>query len=180
MDGPVDHLVGVDVGAMPEDPYGGGQPNLYSDEVKQYGEEPENDYSEQPGDQFNESSGNPYDVEQVNLHSEEPGNQYNEEPPSTDQGDVENTDNGEVKQQEDPQVSVDEKKWPGWPGDSVFRILVPAQKVGSIIGRKGEFIKKMCEESKARIKVLDASSGLPERVVSISMPSLFDKSFYSY
>ena len=33
-----------------------------------------------------------------------------------------------------------EKRWPGWNGESDFRMLVPAQKVGSIIGRKGELI----------------------------------------
>ncbi|CAH1449155.1 unnamed protein product [Lactuca virosa] len=38
--------------------------------------------------------------------------------------------------------------------------MVPAQKVGSIIGRKGEFIKKMCEETGARIKILDAPPGI--------------------
>lgn len=61
-----------------------------------------------------------------------------------------------------------EKRWPGWPGESVFRILVPTPKVGGIIGRKGEFIKKMCEESKARIKVLDGPPVAPERIVLIS------------
>lgn len=58
------------------------------------------------------------------------------------------------------------KRWPGWPGETVFRILVPAEKIGGIIGRKGEFIKKMCEESRARIKILDGPPGLPEKVVS--------------
>ncbi|RYQ85243.1 hypothetical protein Ahy_B10g104746 [Arachis hypogaea] len=48
-----------------------------------------------------------------------------------------------------------EKKWPAWPGKSVFRMLVPAQKVGCIIGRKREFIKKIAEETHARIKILD-------------------------
>ncbi|CAA0838868.1 Flowering locus K homology domain [Striga hermonthica] len=60
------------------------------------------------------------------------------------------------------------EKWPGWPGESVFRILVPAQKVGSIIGRKGEYIKKTCEETKARIKILDGPPGMRERAVMIS------------
>lgn len=58
------------------------------------------------------------------------------------------------------------ERWPGWPGESVFRILVPSQKVGSLIGRKGEYIKKIVEESKARIKVLDGPPGTPERAVS--------------
>lgn len=60
-----------------------------------------------------------------------------------------------------------EKKWPGWPGESVFRMLVPAQKVGSIIGRKGEFIKKIVEETRARIKILDGPPGTAERAVSL-------------
>ncbi|RYR51349.1 hypothetical protein Ahy_A06g026366 isoform B [Arachis hypogaea] len=59
------------------------------------------------------------------------------------------------------------KKWPGWPGENVFRMLVPVQKVGSIIGRKGEFIKKITEETKARIKILDGPPGTMERAVSV-------------
>ncbi|KAK6940721.1 K Homology domain, type 1 [Dillenia turbinata] len=66
-----------------------------------------------------------------------------------------------------------EKRWPGWPGENVFRMLVPVQKVGSIIGRKGEYIRKTFEETKARIKVLDArikvdGPRMQERVVLIS------------
>ncbi|KAK7337920.1 hypothetical protein VNO77_18512 [Canavalia gladiata] len=63
---------------------------------------------------------------------------------------------------------VAEKKWPGWPGESVFRMLVPAQKVGGIIGRKGEFIKKIVEETRARIKILDGPPGTAERAVMVS------------
>ncbi|XP_039047053.1 RNA-binding KH domain-containing protein PEPPER-like [Hibiscus syriacus] len=37
-------------------------------------------------------------------------------------------------------------------------------KVGSIIGRKGELIKKMCEETGARIRVLDGAVGTPDRI----------------
>ncbi|KAI9112536.1 hypothetical protein K1719_016459 [Acacia pycnantha] len=61
-----------------------------------------------------------------------------------------------------------EKRWPGWPGDCVFRLIVPVLKVGSIIGRKGELIKKMCEETRARIRVLDGAVGTPDRIVLIS------------
>nr|GEX25297.1 RNA-binding KH domain-containing protein PEPPER-like [Tanacetum cinerariifolium] len=61
-----------------------------------------------------------------------------------------------------------EKKWPGWPGECVFRLIVPVLKVGSIIGRKGDIIRKMCEDTKARIRVLDAPAGVPDRVVLVS------------
>ncbi|CAN4093565.1 unnamed protein product [Withania somnifera] len=47
-------------------------------------------------------------------------------------------------------------------------MLVPIQKVGGIIGRRGEYIKKTCEETKARIKVLDGPPGTTERAVMIS------------
>ncbi|KAI3829732.1 hypothetical protein L1987_03860 [Smallanthus sonchifolius] len=60
---------------------------------------------------------------------------------------------------------VVEDKWPGWPGENVFRLLVPVQKVGVIIGRKGEYIKKTCEETRARIKILDGPPGTTERTV---------------
>lgn len=56
-------------------------------------------------------------------------------------------------------------KWPGWPGDNVFRLVVPVLKVGSIIGRKGELVKKMCEETRARIRVLEGPLGNADRIV---------------
>ncbi|KAK6927782.1 K Homology domain, type 1 [Dillenia turbinata] len=59
-------------------------------------------------------------------------------------------------------------KWPGWPGDNVFRLIVPVLKVGSIIGRKGELVKKMCEDTRARIRILDAPLGTSDRIVLIS------------
>ncbi|CAD6205873.1 unnamed protein product [Miscanthus lutarioriparius] len=116
-------------------------------------------------------SGNPYNEEQADLYSEETGNQYNEDPANSYQEELENAFSGDpdMAQQDNSQVNnVDDNKWPGWPGESVFRILVPAQKVGAIIGHKGEFIKKMCEETKARIKILDGPPGVPERAVMIS------------
>ncbi|XP_024519491.1 flowering locus K homology domain [Selaginella moellendorffii] len=61
-----------------------------------------------------------------------------------------------------------ERKWPGWPGDNVFRLIVPLHKVGAIIGRKGEFVKRMCEETRSRIKILDGVPGTLERIVLVS------------
>ncbi|KAL0389423.1 UNVERIFIED_CONTAM: Flowering locus K homology domain [Sesamum calycinum] len=74
----------------------------------------------------------------------------------------------EVQEDENDSGGVEEKKWPGWPGENVFRMLVPVQKVGGIIGRKGEYIKKICEETKARIKILDGPPGTTERTVMVS------------
>ncbi|KAK9683940.1 hypothetical protein RND81_10G176500 [Saponaria officinalis] len=59
-------------------------------------------------------------------------------------------------------------KWPGWPGDNVFRLIVPVVKVGGIIGRKGELIRKLCDDTRARVRVLDAPAGTPDRVVLVS------------
>ncbi|KAG4959134.1 hypothetical protein AAZX31_13G083800 [Glycine max] len=67
-----------------------------------------------------------------------------------------------------PPDAAAEKRWPGWPGHCVFRLIVPVLKVGSIIGRKGELIKKTCEETKARIRVLDGAVGTSDRIVLIS------------
>lgn len=61
------------------------------------------------------------------------------------------------------------KRWPGWPGDSVFRLIVPVLKVGSIIGRKGELIKRLVEETKARVRILEGPVGTTERIVSDSL-----------
>ncbi|CAN4101242.1 unnamed protein product [Withania somnifera] len=75
---------------------------------------------------------------------------------------------GQVQVTENGSGGSEEKRWHGWPGENVFRMLVPSQKVGGIIGRKGEYIKKTCEEIKARIKVLDGPPGTTERAVMIS------------
>ncbi|KAE8667503.1 Flowering locus K-like proteiny domain [Hibiscus syriacus] len=82
-----------------------------------------------------------------------------------------------VEHEDEAMVGGGEKKWPGWPGESVFRMLVPAQKVGSIIGRKGEFIKKIVEETRARIKILDGPPGTTERAVMVSAKDEPDSPF---
>ncbi|KAL3849939.1 hypothetical protein ACJIZ3_011821 [Penstemon smallii] len=74
----------------------------------------------------------------------------------------------EAQEAENDTGVVEGKKWPGWPGENVFRMLVPAQRVGGIIGRKGENIKKMCEETRARIKILDGPPGTTERAIMVS------------
>lgn len=64
-------------------------------------------------------------------------------------------------------------KWPGWPGYSVFRLVVPVLKVGSIIGRKGDLIKKLIEETRARVRVLDGPISSPDRIVIPSFPLIY-------
>ncbi|KAL0913468.1 hypothetical protein M5K25_016931 [Dendrobium thyrsiflorum] len=94
------------------------------------------------------------------LESEEDGLEAEEEAPS-------NEEQGNAADFESA-ASEEAKKWPGWPGESVFRLVVPVLKVGSIIGRKGEHIKKVCEETRARIRVLEGIIGTNERIVLIS------------
>ncbi|KAL6519300.1 hypothetical protein OROGR_018620 [Orobanche gracilis] len=55
-------------------------------------------------------------------------------------------------------------KWPGWPGYSMFRLVVPVLKVGGIIGRKGDLVKKLVEETRARVRVLDGPLTSPDRI----------------
>ncbi|WOG96897.1 hypothetical protein DCAR_0416235 [Daucus carota subsp. sativus] len=56
----------------------------------------------------------------------------------------------------------------GWPGCNVYRLIVPLMKVGSIIGKKGETVKKLCVETGARVNVLPGLVTCPHRVVVIS------------
>ncbi|XP_061356824.1 flowering locus K homology domain-like isoform X2 [Gastrolobium bilobum] len=81
---------------------------------------------------------------------------------------TENLGSPEKQGFEEDSKGSETQRWPGWPGENVFRMLVPVQKVGSIIGRKGEFIKKITEETKARIKILDGPPGTAERAVMVS------------
>ncbi|KAI3443410.1 hypothetical protein Pfo_000075 [Paulownia fortunei] len=70
--------------------------------------------------------------------------------------------------EKDKELAEIKAKWPGWPGYSVFRIVVPVLKVGGIIGRKGDLIKKLVEETRARVRVLDGPVTTPDRIVLIS------------
>ncbi|XVE71383.1 hypothetical protein DITRI_Ditri10aG0145800 [Diplodiscus trichospermus] len=60
------------------------------------------------------------------------------------------------------------EKCPGWPGYNVFRLVVGAvSKVESIIGHEGELVKKMCKETNASVRVLEAPLFSPDRIVLI-------------
>lgn len=52
--------------------------------------------------------------------------------------------------------------------DVVFRILCPAPKIGSVIGKGGSIIKTLRQDSGAKIKIADAIPGVDERVIIIS------------
>ncbi|CAM9383126.1 unnamed protein product [Lampetra planeri] len=49
-----------------------------------------------------------------------------------------------------------------------IRLLMHSKEVGSIIGKKGEFVKRVREESGARINISDANC--PERIVTVTGP----------
>ncbi|KAL3629928.1 hypothetical protein CASFOL_026240 [Castilleja foliolosa] len=120
--------------------------------------EPEHELEQVPEHELEQVS--EYELEQVHEHDEQ------NEP---EDGIPENSYPDEKQDHADePAIAGGGEKWPGWPGESIFRMLVPAQKVGSIIGRKGEYIKKTCEETKARIKILDGPPGTRERAVMVS------------
>ncbi|XP_015688892.1 RNA-binding KH domain-containing protein PEPPER-like isoform X1 [Oryza brachyantha] len=101
------------------------------------------------------------------LESEPEPEQHPSPPPATSAsaGKVEEED--EV---EEGEVEVGKPfRWPGWPGASVFRLVVATDKVGGLIGRRGDTIKRLCEETRARVRVLEAAAAAAtNRIVLIS------------
>ena len=61
------------------------------------------------------------------------------------------------------------------PEDMVYRILCPAPKIGSVIGKGGSIIKTLRQESGAKIKIADAIPGVDERVIIISSAERVDR-----
>ncbi|GLJ09206.1 hypothetical protein SUGI_0103820 [Cryptomeria japonica] len=51
--------------------------------------------------------------------------------------------------------------------DTVYRILCPGNKIGSVIGKGGDIIKSLREETHAKIKIADSIPGVDERVIII-------------
>ncbi|CAN6348330.1 unnamed protein product [Urochloa humidicola] len=141
------------------------QADPHADVQEQFDAEPEKPHDEESKDPMADEVGNP---EHANMNNEVAGDLNKEDQAIPMQQEPVNVYGEEAGAKQQDNAVPDEQKWPGWPGESVFRILVPVTKVGAVIGRKGDFIKKMCEESKARIKVLDGPQGVPERAVMIS------------
>ncbi|XVE72060.1 hypothetical protein DITRI_Ditri11bG0008300 [Diplodiscus trichospermus] len=53
------------------------------------------------------------------------------------------------------------------PGDTVYRVLCPSRKIGGVIGKGGNIIKALREETQAKITVGDSVLGCDERVIII-------------
>ncbi|KAK9700178.1 hypothetical protein RND81_08G221600 [Saponaria officinalis] len=56
------------------------------------------------------------------------------------------------------------------PSDTVYRILCPSKKIGSVIGKGGGIIKVLREETSSKITVSDTIPGSDERVIMIYSP----------
>lgn len=55
--------------------------------------------------------------------------------------------------------------------DTVYRILCQSKKIGSVIGKGGNIVKALREETQAKITVSDSVPGSDERVIIIFSPS---------
>lgn len=53
------------------------------------------------------------------------------------------------------------------PIETIYRILCPVKKIGSVLGRGGNIVKALREETKAKIRVADSIPGADERVIII-------------
>lgn len=51
--------------------------------------------------------------------------------------------------------------------DTVYRYLCPGRKIGSIIGRGGEIVKQLRQESQSKIRIGESVPGCEERVITI-------------
>ncbi|KAM0895785.1 hypothetical protein ACQ4PT_023601 [Festuca glaucescens] len=53
------------------------------------------------------------------------------------------------------------------PIETIYRILCPGKKIGSVLGRGGHVVKALREETKAKIRVADSIPGADDRVIII-------------
>ncbi|CAL4917336.1 unnamed protein product [Urochloa decumbens] len=53
------------------------------------------------------------------------------------------------------------------PIETIYRILCPIKKIGSVLGRGGDIVKTLREETKSKIRVADSIPGADERVIII-------------
>lgn len=74
-------------------------------------------------------------------------------------------ENGGSKRRNPPGEERDQYA-PG-PEDTVYRYLCPGRKIGSIIGRGGEIVKQLRQESQSKIRIGETVPGCEERVVTV-------------
>ncbi|XP_047316310.1 KH domain-containing protein At4g18375-like isoform X1 [Impatiens glandulifera] len=55
--------------------------------------------------------------------------------------------------------------------DTVYRIVCPSNRIGSVIGKGGNIVKVLREETQAKISVAESVRGSDERVITIHSPS---------
>lgn len=55
--------------------------------------------------------------------------------------------------------------------DTVYRYICPVRKIGSIIGRGGDIVKQLRNDTRAKIRIGDTVPGCDDRVVTIYSPS---------
>ena len=79
---------------------------------------------------------------------------------------------------DDTSCSAGENRYPGWPGTTVFRVLISSTKVGSIIGHKGEKVRRLCEETKACVCIIGGHLAAAERGVSCPLNGYLMSSLY--
>ncbi|KAG6515441.1 KH domain-containing protein HEN4-like [Zingiber officinale] len=53
------------------------------------------------------------------------------------------------------------------PIDTIYRILCPVKKIGSVLGKGGDIVNALRDETHAKIRVADAITGADERVIII-------------
>ncbi|CAA7399432.1 unnamed protein product [Spirodela intermedia] len=78
--------------------------------------------------------------------------------------------NGKGKWQKTAHLGAQQNQLKAAPGATVFRILCPASKSGSVIGKGGGIITKIRQETGAKIRIEEIVPGCEERVVVITGP----------
>ncbi|TVU32194.1 hypothetical protein EJB05_23916 [Eragrostis curvula] len=61
----------------------------------------------------------------------------------------------------------DNASFPSEPIETIYRILCPVKRIGGVLGRGGDIVKALREETKAKIRVADSIPGADERVIII-------------
>ncbi|XP_042494521.1 KH domain-containing protein At4g18375-like [Macadamia integrifolia] len=71
------------------------------------------------------------------------------------------------KKSQRPNFSYEQSAGPPGASDTVYRILCPSSKIGSVIGKGGSIINALRDETRAKIRVAESVPGSDERVIII-------------